>query len=74
MSMPITTDLRAAMDTMIFEYEGKKVTELLTIKPEQFGYLCDTIDSIHAHLERQYESVKAELDRTLGEKDSEDEL
>ncbi len=31
--------------------------------------MCDAIDAIHANLERENESLKAELDRVLGEQD-----
>ena len=60
------------MGTLSFHFEGRPVaSEALYIGPERFADLCDAIDSVHAHLERQYESVKAELDRVLGEMEDE---
>ena len=37
---------------------------------EQAEHVCDAIDAIHAQLERENESLKAELDRVLGEQDN----
>ena len=36
------------------------------------GHACDAIDAVHANLERENASLKAELDRVLGEQDDRD--
>lgn len=79
---PITGELRAAMrqygwvetdgsitftsSSMPPSYDAEK---LLTISGSDFDRYCDAIDSIHANLERENESLKAELDRVLGEQE-----
>lgn len=82
---PITGELRAAMrqygwvetdgsitftsSSMPPSYDAEK---LLTISGSDFDRYCDAIDSIHANLERENESLKAELDRVLGEQEDRD--
>lgn len=41
----------------------------LAISGSDFDRHCDAIDSIHANLERENASLKAELDRLMGERD-----
>ena len=41
----------------------------LAISGSDFDRHCDAIDSIHANLERENASLKAELDRLMGEQD-----
>lgn len=62
---PITADMRLLLGCF---------TKLTDFERDKFTQLCDTIDSIHAQLERENESLKAELDRVLGEHGNRDGL
>lgn len=79
---PITGELRAAMRQWgWFESDGSitfvsspmppsiDAEKALAISGSDFDRYCDAIDSVHAQLERENESLKSELDRVLGEQD-----
>lgn len=79
---PITGELRAAMRQWGWvESDGSitfatsplppsiDVEQSLAISGSDFDRYCDAIDSIHAQLERENESLKAELNRVLGEQE-----
>ena len=72
MSEPITQELRGAMGTdyAFCDMGGRAIARDLTITQAEFDRLCDAIDAVHANLERENASLKAELDRVLGELDS----
>ena len=80
MREPITTELRDLLadinwteiiDHMCMDHGAIVDDGWLDSWRAAVGHACDAIDSVHAHLERQYESVKAELDRVLGEMEDE---
>ncbi len=48
---------------------GDEVSRTYYVGRDEFVRLCDAIDSIHANLERENASLKAELDRLMGEQD-----
>lgn len=60
---PITTDMRLLLGCF---------TGLTDFERGKFTQLCDAIDAVHAQLERENESLKAELDRVLGEQENRD--
>lgn len=77
---PITGELRGAMRQWGWVESDGSITfatsptppsidadKALAIRGSDFDRYCDAIDSIHAQLERENESLKAELDRVLGE-------
>ena len=79
---PITGELRAAMRQYGWvESDGSitfattplppsiDVEQSLAISGSDFERLCDAIDAVHAQLERENASLKAELDRVLGEQE-----
>lgn len=68
-STPITTELR---DAFVSVHAGTETSAAwLTFDGETFYNLCDAIDSIHANLERENTSLKAELDRLMGDQECE---
>lgn len=82
---PITGELRTAMRQWGWVESDGSITfattpmppsidaeKSLAISGSDFDRLCDAIDSIHAQLERENESLKAELDRVLGEQENRD--
>ena len=82
---PITGELRAAMCEWGWVVRDGSITfttsstppsidaeQTLAISGSDFDRLCDSIDAIHAQLERENESLKAELDRVLGEQENRD--
>jgi len=48
---------------------GDVVSRTYYVGRDEFVRHCDAIDSIHANLERENASLKAELDRVMGERD-----
>ena len=79
---PITGELRGAMRQWGWVESDGSITftssslptsidaeKSLAISGSDFDRCCDAIDSIHAQLERENESLKAELARVLGEQD-----
>jgi len=67
MSGTITGELRSLMHHT--ESHGVPLVELGEC---EFALRCDAIDAVHANLERENASLKAELDRVLGEQDDRD--
>ena len=68
---PITGELRDMMETD--EQCGDLFgINYLRISEGRLCRLCDAIDAVHAQLERENESLKAELDRVLGEQEDRD--
>ena len=65
MSERITQELRDAMS----RYSTFGGDSVVSMEEEGFDNLCDSIDSIHANLERENDRLKCELDRVLGELD-----
>ena len=63
---PITGELRANVCTE--SYAGQRPS-VVRMEQERFDRLCDSIDAIHAQLERENAELKAELDRVLGEQE-----
>ena len=81
-SRPITGELRDAMLQLGWVEKDGSITfttspmppsidaeQSLAISGSDFDRLCDAIDSIHANLERENTSLKAELDRLMGDQD-----
>ena len=79
---PITGELRAAMCEWGWVERDGSITfttspislsidaeQTLAISGSDFDRLCDSIDAIHAQLERENTELKAELDRVLGEQE-----
>lgn len=64
--LPITTELRAAMRTTT---DADTDSQRLDCSDIAFSCLCDAIDTVHANLERENESLRRELDRVLGERE-----
>ena len=62
---PITGELR----DMMFNTESEQGTPMVELGNYRFTQLCDAIDAVHAQLERENASLKAELDRVLGEQE-----
>lgn len=60
---PITGELRSRAARKLASW---KITRE---EYDEVEHLCDAIDAIHASLERENASLKAELDRVLGEQD-----
>jgi len=68
MSEPITSELRDAMNVdREYTMGGDVVARTYCMGRDEFIDLCDAIDSVHANLERENESLRRELDRVLGE-------
>lgn len=71
MSERITQELRGLMEKghTFVDFTGNVARQDLFAEQSAFEMLCDSIDSIHANLERENDRLKCELDRVLGELD-----
>lgn len=68
MNKSITTELRGGLEKVY----GGVYTDMEHVDYDKLTLdrLCDAIDAVHANLERENESLRRELDRVLGESDS----
>ena len=71
MSERITQELRGVVTDGVglSAFNGNVLEETLSVLRMDFESRCDSIDSIHANLERENDRLKCELDRVLGELD-----
>jgi hypothetical protein len=71
MSERITGELRGVVTDGVglSAFNGNVLEETLSVLRMDFESRCDSIDSIHANLERENDRLKCELDRVLGELD-----
>ena len=71
MSERITQELRGVVTDGVglSAFNGNVLEETLSVLRMDFESRCDSIDSVHANLERENDRLKCELDRVLGELD-----